>query len=101
MVINLHHLQLKRTLALVLIHDLLFTKRGITVRNDVPLKQCVIRHQSRLKAELTKIKIKRGATSNEDLVSQKVKDAGEIQTIAGTEYILNVPFKSLFLVMHV
>ncbi|OBZ87903.1 25S rRNA (cytosine-C(5))-methyltransferase rcm1 [Choanephora cucurbitarum] len=67
--------KLKRTLALVLIHDLLFTKRGITVRNDVPLKQCVIRHQSRLKAELTKIKIKRGATSNEDLVSQKVKDA--------------------------
>ncbi|KAG0746174.1 hypothetical protein G6F62_005583 [Rhizopus arrhizus] len=67
--------KLKRSLALVLIHDLLFTKRGITVRNDVPLKQCVIRHQARLKAELTKIKVKRGVTSNDDLVSQKVKDA--------------------------
>ncbi|PHZ08187.1 S-adenosyl-L-methionine-dependent methyltransferase [Rhizopus microsporus ATCC 52813] len=67
--------KLKRSLALVLIHDLLFTKRGITVRNEVPLKQCVIRHQARLKAELIKIKIKRGVTSNEDLVSQKVKDA--------------------------
>ncbi|CAO3636900.1 unnamed protein product [Mucor fragilis] len=67
--------KLKRSLALVLIHDLLFTKRGITVRNDVPLKQCVMRHHSRLKSELIKIKIKRGATSDEDLVSQKVKDA--------------------------
>ncbi|KAI9468894.1 MAG: williams-Beuren syndrome critical region protein 20 copy A [Benjaminiella poitrasii] len=67
--------KLKRTLALVLIHDLLFTKRGITVRNDVSLKQCVMRHQSRLKAELVKIKVKRGAVSNDDLVSQKVKDA--------------------------
>lgn len=73
------YLQLKRSLALVLIHDLLFTKRGITVRNEVPLKQCVMRHQARLKAELIKIKIKRGVTSNEDLVSQKVKDAGKKQ----------------------
>jgi putative methyltransferase len=54
----------------------LFTKRGITVRNDVPLKQCVVRHQGRLKSELTKIKVKKGVSSNEDLVSQKVKDAG-------------------------
>lgn len=60
----------------MLIHDLLFTKRGITVKNDVPLKQCITRHQIRLKAELTKIKVKRGVLSNEDLVSQKVKDAG-------------------------
>lgn len=54
----------------------MFTKRGITCRNDVPLKQCVTRHESRLKAELIKIKVKRGVTNNEDLVSQKVKDAG-------------------------
>ncbi|KAI7898382.1 S-adenosyl-L-methionine-dependent methyltransferase [Cokeromyces recurvatus] len=67
--------RLKRSLALVLIHDLLFTKRGITVRNDVPLKQCVMRHQSRLKAELIKIKVKRGVLSNDDLVSEKVKNA--------------------------
>jgi putative methyltransferase len=61
----------------VLLQDFLFTKRGITVKNDVPLKQCIIRHQIRLKAELTKIKVKRGVTSNDDLVSQKVKDAGK------------------------
>jgi putative methyltransferase len=35
-----------------------------------------MRHQGRLKSELTKIKVKKGASSNEDLVSQKVKDAG-------------------------
>lgn len=70
---------MKRSLALVLIHDLMFTKRGITVRNDVPLKQCVTRHHARLKSELIKIKIKRGATSDEDLVSQKVKDAGKFE----------------------
>lgn len=56
---------------------MLFTKRGITARNDVPLKQCVTRHEARLKSELIKIKVKRGVTSNEDLVSQKVKDAGK------------------------
>ncbi|KAI8381385.1 S-adenosyl-L-methionine-dependent methyltransferase [Radiomyces spectabilis] len=70
--------KLKRSLALVLIHDLLFTKRGITVKNSVPLKQCVIRHQARLKAELAKLKIKYNAVNNEDLVSQKVKDAVHI-----------------------
>ncbi|KAI7891508.1 S-adenosyl-L-methionine-dependent methyltransferase [Mucor mucedo] len=74
--------KLKRSLALVLIHDLMFTKRGITVRNDVPLKQCVTRHHARLKSELIKIKIKRGATSDEDLVSQKVKDAVHIPRYA-------------------
>lgn len=62
-------------MALVLVHDLLFTKRGIQ-SSDGPLKQAVMRHKARLKAELVKYKIKAGAKSNEDLVSQKVKDAG-------------------------
>jgi putative methyltransferase len=62
-------------MALVLIHDLLFTKRGIQ-SSDGPLKQAVMRHKARLKAELVKYKIKMGAKTNDDLVSQKVKDAG-------------------------
>lgn len=37
-----------------------------------------MRHQARLKSELIKIKVKRGAKSDEDLVSQKVKDAGKL-----------------------
>lgn len=67
--------QLPRTMALVLIHDLLFTKRGIQ-SSDGPLKQAVMRHKARLKAELVKYKIKMGAKTDDDLVSQKVKDAG-------------------------
>jgi putative methyltransferase len=62
-------------MALVLIHDLLFTKRGIQ-SSDGPLKQAVMRHKARLKAELVKYKIKVGAKTDNDLVSQKVKDAG-------------------------
>jgi putative methyltransferase len=62
-------------MALVLVHDLLFTKRGIQ-SSDGPLKQAVMRHKARLKAELVKYKIKVGAKSDDDLVSQKVKDAG-------------------------
>ncbi|KAG2183694.1 hypothetical protein INT43_006705 [Umbelopsis isabellina] len=66
--------KLPRSMALVLVHDLLFTKRGIQ-SSDGPLKQAVMRHKARLKAELVKYKIKVGAKSDEDLVSQKVKDA--------------------------
>jgi len=61
-------------MALVLIHDMLFTKRGIQ-SSDGPLKQMVMRHKARLKAELVKYKIKMGAKTDDDLVSQKVKDA--------------------------
>ncbi|KAG2185612.1 hypothetical protein INT44_002405 [Umbelopsis vinacea] len=66
--------KLPKTMALLLIHDLLFTKRGIQ-SSDGPLKQAVMRHKARLKAELVKYKIKMGAKTNDDLVSQKVKDA--------------------------
>ncbi|KAI9490521.1 S-adenosyl-L-methionine-dependent methyltransferase [Zychaea mexicana] len=64
-----------RSLAQVLIHDMLFTKRGIPLPATVPIKKCVHRHQARLKAELAKIKMKRGIKSNEELVSQKARDA--------------------------
>ena len=64
-----------RSLAQVLLHDMLFTKRGIPLPSHVPIKQCVHRHQARLKAELVKIKMKRGVKNNLDLISQKAKDA--------------------------
>lgn len=53
-------------LALVLVHDLLLS-RGIQA-GDGPIKQAVLRHKTRLHGELQKIKIKRGATSSQDLV---------------------------------
>ncbi|KAL1697648.1 S-adenosyl-L-methionine-dependent methyltransferase [Schizophyllum commune] len=52
-------------LALVLVHDLLLA-RGIQA-GDGPVKQAVLRHKTRLQGEWTKMKIKRGAKSNEDL----------------------------------
>ncbi|KAI5122536.1 hypothetical protein M0805_005263 [Coniferiporia weirii] len=52
-------------LALLLVHDLLFAK-GIQA-GDGPIKQAVLRHKTRLHAELTKIKIKRGVKSVTEL----------------------------------
>ncbi|KAK9467115.1 S-adenosyl-L-methionine-dependent methyltransferase [Lipomyces arxii] len=46
-------------IALPLIHDYLISKTGITAGKG-PLKDAILRHKTRLKAELIKIKIKRG-----------------------------------------
>ncbi|KAG8906321.1 hypothetical protein FRB99_007101 [Tulasnella sp. 403] len=58
---------LGRNLALVLVHDLLLTKKGIEVP-DGPIKQAVLRHKTRLQGEWVKLKVKRGATSNDAMV---------------------------------
>ena len=52
-------------LVLLLVHDLLFSK-GIQA-GDGPIKQAVLRHKTRLHAELTKLRIKRGVKSLEEL----------------------------------
>ncbi|KZO96580.1 williams-Beuren syndrome critical region protein 20 copy A [Calocera viscosa TUFC12733] len=56
-------------LALVLVHDLLFARGGIQA-SDGPIKQAVLRHQTRLKAELVKLKIKKGVQDNEGLAEK-------------------------------
>lgn len=63
-------------LALVLVHDLLFTK-GIQA-GDGPVKQAILRHKTRLKGELQKIKIKRGARNVEDLAQDEDERASKI-----------------------
>ena len=70
-------------LALVLVHDLLLS-RGIQA-GDGPIKQAVLRHKTRLHGELQKIKIKRGATSNQDLV-QTDQRAGGYVTVSRHEF---------------
>lgn len=55
-----------QNLALLLVHDLLLSK-GIQA-GDGPIKQAVLRHKTRLHAELTKLKIKRGVRAIEELV---------------------------------
>lgn len=61
-------------LALVLVHDLLLA-RGIQA-GDGPVKQAVLRHKTRLQGEWTKMKIKKGAKSNEDLAQAGDQRAG-------------------------
>ncbi|KAJ1307578.1 hypothetical protein OPQ81_001675 [Rhizoctonia solani] len=55
-----------KNFAAVLVHDLLFSSGGIQA-GDGPIKQAVNRHKTRLQAELVKLKIRRGAKSNDEL----------------------------------
>ncbi|KAL8710364.1 MAG: hypothetical protein Q9225_007300 [Loekoesia sp. 1 TL-2023] len=54
-------------LALVLVHDLLLSKSGIAAPKSHPLRVAITRHKARLGAELTKIRIKTGFRTIEDL----------------------------------
>ena len=67
--------------ALVLVHDILFAKGGIQA-GDGPLKQAVLRHKTRLNAELTKLKVKRGARTKEDLAQHSDPRAAKIPRYA-------------------
>lgn len=62
-------------LALALVHDLLLAK-GIQA-GDGPIKQAVLRHKTRLSAELTKLKIKKGAKSTVDLAQAEDARVGK------------------------
>ncbi|KZP31855.1 S-adenosyl-L-methionine-dependent methyltransferase [Athelia psychrophila] len=65
-----------RNLALILCHDILLSKGGIQA-GDGPLKQAILRHKTRLNSEFIRIKIRRGAKSNEELA--QVGDARAAQ----------------------
>ncbi|KAH9481642.1 25S rRNA (cytosine-C(5))-methyltransferase rcm1 [Psilocybe cubensis] len=87
-----------KNLALILVHDLLLA-RGIQA-GDGPLKQAVLRHKTRLHGEFQKIKIKRGATSNEQLAHNGDERAGlgtleeAIQSLKSRGFELSDPFSS-------
>jgi len=49
------------------VHDLLLAKRGIAAPATHPLRLAVTKHKARLNAELTKVRLKKGFTSIEDL----------------------------------
>ena len=55
-------------LPLLLVHDLLFAK-GIQA-GDGPIKQAILRHKTRLQAELTKVKIKKGVKALSELAQE-------------------------------
>lgn len=53
---------------LVLLQDLLFSKEGKVQASDKwPPKAAIMRHRTRMKAELVKLQIKRGLSSKEEL----------------------------------
>jgi putative methyltransferase len=52
--------KLSPTLALVLTHDLLLSKKGIALPAKHGLSATVLRHKNRLSAELTKLRIRKG-----------------------------------------
>jgi 25S rRNA (cytosine2278-C5)-methyltransferase len=58
-----------RHLAMLLVHDLLLARGGIQA-SDGPTKQAIMRHKTRLQAELVKLKVKRGVKSNHELISE-------------------------------
>lgn len=61
-------------MALILVHDLLFGK-GIQCGGE--LKQSIYKHKTRLHAELVRVKIKRKAKDNKDLISEKIRTSLE------------------------
>lgn len=68
--------KISRNLLLVLLHDLLFRQRGIQAP-DGPIKETVMTHRARFKAELAKLRLSRGALSNSDLIEDSTKDQGK------------------------
>ncbi|KAF9516996.1 hypothetical protein BS47DRAFT_1340320 [Hydnum rufescens UP504] len=57
-------------LALLLVHDLLFSRGGIQA-GDGPIKQAILKHKTRLHSELVKIKVKRGVKNDKDLAQSE------------------------------
>ncbi|EAS28029.3 NOL1/NOP2/sun domain-containing protein [Coccidioides immitis RS] len=64
-----HEPKLTPLLSLLLTHDLLLSKRGIASPSNHPLRLAVERHKTRLNAEFTRIRIRRGCASVEQLRS--------------------------------
>jgi len=72
---HLHVSQLNRFMAMILVYDHLF---GKGIQSGGQLKQLIAKHKTRLHAELTKLKIKRGVKSNGDLVSDVIQSSLDV-----------------------
>ncbi|KAI4201129.1 MAG: hypothetical protein LQ350_003443 [Teloschistes chrysophthalmus] len=69
--------KLSPDISLLLVHDLLLSKSGIAAPASHPLRVAVTRHKARLSAELTKIRIKRGFSSLDELRTHLAPAAGD------------------------
>ncbi|EGF79033.1 hypothetical protein BATDEDRAFT_17142 [Batrachochytrium dendrobatidis JAM81] len=64
--------KLAKPLLTVLVYDLLF---GKGIKNAGKYKDMLMRHKSRLNAELVKIKVKRKCKNNQDLIPEHIRNA--------------------------
>ncbi|KAI4129596.1 MAG: hypothetical protein LQ338_002170 [Usnochroma carphineum] len=78
-----HERKLAPDIALLLVHDLLLSKSGIAAPATHPLRVAVTRHKARLSAELTKVRIKKGLGSIDELRSCLARAEGP-QTLLKT-----------------
>ncbi|KAF2148366.1 S-adenosyl-L-methionine-dependent methyltransferase [Myriangium duriaei CBS 260.36] len=62
--------KLTPTLSIVLAHDLLLAKKGLSASKKHPLYDLISKHKARLNAEFTRARIKRGAQSIDSLRNQ-------------------------------
>ncbi|KAE8355986.1 S-adenosyl-L-methionine-dependent methyltransferase [Aspergillus coremiiformis] len=59
--------KLSPLLALLLVHDHLIAKKGISAPSSHPIRQAIERHKTRLKGEFIKARVRRGCASIADL----------------------------------
>ncbi|RKP25465.1 S-adenosyl-L-methionine-dependent methyltransferase [Syncephalis pseudoplumigaleata] len=64
--------KLPKTMALVLVFDLLFSRGGLR-KTSCPHTRAVLNQKTRLKAELARLKIRRGITRNKELIPESVR----------------------------
>lgn len=80
-----------KNLLLVLLHDLLFSKDAkIQASDKWPPKMAIMRHATRLKAELVKLQIKKGLSTKEAFEMEGGNIAGALRLICPSELELTV-----------
>ncbi|KAI9847521.1 MAG: hypothetical protein M1838_000847 [Thelocarpon superellum] len=86
---------LRPVLALLFVHDLLLSRNGIATNADHPARKSIERHKVRLKAELARIRVKRGLPTLEafrEQINADARHAGAVVTDAtGGAHSLQLP----------
>lgn len=67
-------LKISENLLLLLVHDLIFSSKGRIQSGKHPIKDAILKHKTRLQAELTKLKLKLRVKSVEDFPTKEVDE---------------------------
>ena len=82
--------KLTPALAVVLTHDLLLSKKGLAAPATHPLRKTIEKHRVRLKAELTRLRVKRGY-ENLDTLRASLQSSSNSRIGSGGDRILARP----------